>query len=165
MSPAPLIVISGPDGAGKTTQARRLCDALFAIEKRPVHLWSRVGYTPAFNGLKGVGRRLLGRAVPAPASPARDAALRRPVVRSLWVTTALFDLALTYGVLVRWRLLTGRPVVCDRYLSDTAVDLRVAFPDRTVEDGWLWRFVRWVAPEPRGGLPDRPARGRSPPTV
>ncbi|MDA2912109.1 hypothetical protein MYX04_14415, partial [Nitrospiraceae bacterium AH_259_D15_M11_P09] len=59
---------------------------------------------------------------------------RRPAIRRLWVILALLDLLRIYGVQVRlWQIL-GRPVLCDRYVWDSWLDLAINFPDDRVTE-------------------------------
>ena len=145
-----LIVFSGLDGAGKSTQIELLLDHMRQQGQQPVYLWVRGGYTPLFNGVKALLRRLSGgRAVPPSGhSQARTQALRQPWKRRLWLTLAILDLLLVYGWLVRWQQWRGRPVVCDRYVWDTLVDFRLNFPDEAVERWWLWRLFVRLTPAP-----------------
>lgn len=146
-----LIVFSGLDGAGKSTQIARLVTYLEAEGARPTVLWTRGGYTPLFEGLKALARRLSrGRVVPA-AGPSvqRQQALARPRTRRLWLTLAMFDLLWVYGVQVRWLRWRGYVVICDRYLWDTLLDFRLNFPQEAVEYWWLWRLLVHLTPKPQ----------------
>lgn len=145
-----LIVFSGLDGAGKSTQIELLLTALNAQGETPVYLWVRGGYTPLFNAAKSIVRRFSGGRVVPPSgrSEARDKALRQPWKRRLWLLLALFDMMLVYGVQVRWWQLRERSIVCDRYIWDTLVDFRLNFPQETVERWWLWRLLYWATPKP-----------------
>ena len=150
MKRSPIIVFSGLDGAGKTTQINLLLEHLRAEGQRPVYLWVRGGYTPLFVKLKALLRRAPGRAVlpPPGQSTERKQALGKRWVRRLWLTVSLLDLMLTYGVLVRWWRVRGRTVVCDRYLWDTELDFRLNFPQEQVETWWLSRLLTKIVPRP-----------------
>lgn len=143
-----LICVSGVDGSGKSTQIRLLAEWLERRSVTVVSFWSRVGYTPGFLAVKGLMRRMLGSKVPSPGiSPQREAILSNPWMRGCWVGIALVDLALTYAVRLRVALLKGHVVVCDRYLEDSAIDLRMAFglrPERLM----VWKIVSAVCPRP-----------------
>lgn len=145
-----IIVFSGVDGAGKSTQIERLERALVAAGRRPRRLWSRGGYTPLFNGLKSLLRRTSrGTAVPAAGPSAeRTARLQRPWVRRLWLTLAILDLIWLYGVRLRWWRRRGQTVLCDRYLADTALDFKLNFPDEEVARWPLWRALARLTPQP-----------------
>jgi len=145
-----LIVFSGLDGAGKSTQIDLVLDDLRQCGKNPVYLWVRGGYTPLFNLTKSIARKLSGgRAVPPSGqSKARSQALSKPWKRRLWLLLALLDLIFVYGLQVRWWRLRNRPVVCDRYTWDTLVDFRLNFPQEQVEQWWLWRLLMRLTPQP-----------------
>jgi len=145
-----LIVFSGLDGAGKSTQIELVLTDLRAQGRKPVYLWVRGGYTPLFNAAKTVARRLSGGRIVPPSgqSSTRTKAMRQPWKRRLWLVLALLDLIFVYGVQIRWWQMRGRPVVCDRYTWDTLVDFRLNFPEETVEQWWLWCLLLRVTPEP-----------------
>jgi dTMP kinase len=146
----PLVVFSGMDGAGKSTQIEQLVSKWRAEGRRPVRIWARGGYTPGMEWLKRTARRLLGRkVVPGPGPSAqRTQALSRSPVRRWWLRLAILDLMLLYGLAIRWWRLCGRPVICDRYWHDTELDFSLNFPQENVRNWRLWRFLRWVAPQP-----------------
>jgi thymidylate kinase len=151
-----VIALSGVDCAGKSTQRDLLLGHLCALGHEPRTLWTRAGYTPGLETLKRALGFLRGRGK-APRQgisdrpgryPRRAANLGHPLRRRLWLTAALLDLLWTYGLRIRsWRA-RGRVVLCDRYLLDCLVDLRVNFPDDRVEERWLCRLLRRVSVRP-----------------
>jgi thymidylate kinase len=144
-----VITFSGLDGAGKSTQIELLMKQLHRNSREPQYVWTRGGYTPLFERLKGLLRRLPGRIMPPSGhNPQRTQTFRRGWVRRLWLTLALLDLVWTYGVQVRWWRWRGRNVICDRYLWDTQMDFRPNFPQDNVENWWLWRLLARVTPKP-----------------
>lgn len=145
-----IIVFSGMDGAGKSTQIDSLQTALLAAGRRPVTLWSRGGYTPGISLIKSLMRRgSAGTVVPESGpSDSRTQAFERPLVRRTWLSLAIMDLMLLYGVWVRIQKWTGRDVICDRYLEDTALDFQINFPQESVSTWWLWRMLEFVCPRP-----------------
>jgi len=144
-----LIAFSGLDGAGKSTQIELLMDRLRREGLKPICVWTRGGYTPLFEGLKALLRRLPGRTVPpAGNNPQRARAFGKGWVRRLWLVLALLDLAWVYGVQLRWRRWRGQIVICDRYLWDTLVDFRLNFAQERVERWGLWRLLARTAPQP-----------------
>jgi thymidylate kinase len=143
-----LIVFSGLDGAGKSTQIELLRARLVGSGVGAAVLWVRGGYTPGLTAAKTLARRVGGRRIPGPGeSRARTAALRRGWIRRAWLALALADL-LVVGIGIRFRRLRGRTVICDRYLADTLIDFRLNFPAERVERWWLWRLVTRLAPRP-----------------
>lgn len=145
-----LVVFSGLDGAGKSTQIDRLAAHLHGQGRPPVIYWTRGGYTPLFSAAKAALRRLSrGHAVPqAGPSVERDQAMARPGVQRLWLALAMLDLLWIYGVQVRWQRWRGRAVICDRYLGDTEIDFRLNFPQQRLDRWPLWRLLRRATPQP-----------------
>ena len=145
-----IIVFSGMDGAGKSTQIETLRSALVAAGRRPVTLWSRGGYTPGINLIKSLMRRgSAGKVVPESGpSQSRTQAFQRPLVRRTWLSLAMIDLMLLYGGWVRMQKWAGRDVICDRFLEDTALDFQINFPRESVGSWWLWRILKAVCPIP-----------------
>ena len=144
-----LVVLSGIDGGGKSTQIELLKDYYQRQGLSPVCLWTRGGYTSLFNAVKEAARRLSRGQLPTSGpSEQRDELLQRGRIQYLWLTLAILDLIRVYGVQVRWWLLRGRPVLCDRYLWDTLIDFRLLFPGIQVEDWPLWKILVWLTPRP-----------------
>jgi thymidylate kinase len=148
-STAPIIVFSGVDGAGKSTQIEKLSTHLAQHDIPHVHCWSRGGYTPLFNLAKRAVRRLPTVALPEPGPNAqRERLLNKPWIQRIWLTISLLDLALIYAVRIRWWRFCGKVVICDRYLQDTELDFRLNFPDRSISLWPLWQIVSSLCPRP-----------------
>ena len=144
-----IVAFSGVDGAGKSTQIERLLDRFAGLGIRSRYVWSRGGYTPGMERLKGLLRRAPRSAMPAPGdASARSHAFKNGAIRRAWLGLAIVELLWLYGVRIRiWRRL-GLWVVCDRYLLDTRVDFRLRFPADRVERWPLWRLLERVAATP-----------------
>lgn len=144
-----LIVFSGTDGAGKSTQIEKLSNKLTLDGKQTVYLWSRGGYTPLISYFKKIVRKLLGNKLPkAGQSKNRDVMLEKKSVSSIWLFLAIVDLILLYGIYVRFLRVTGKVVICDRYVQDTYLDFKNNFPNGFNSESLLWKFLKFLAPEP-----------------
>lgn len=152
-----IIAFSGTDGAGKSTQIERLKNVLDARGTPQRFVWARGGYTPIMLRLKGLVLRILGRkgggktlqaAGAGPYNQKRQKLLRRKFVARVWLSLAIIDLALLYGVYVRLLSWRGIVVLCDRYVGDTKIDFLRNFPDHFNPSGILWRGLMWLAPRP-----------------
>jgi len=141
--PSKLIVFSGLDGAGKSTQLDLLRRRLDAARIKHVTYWSRGGYTTGMETAKTMVRRLTGRRILPPAgdSPARTQQLKRSWQRRLWLRLAIVDLWALYAIWFRMHLLLGHHVLADRYWQDTLLDFRLNFPHENVESWWLWKSL------------------------
>lgn len=152
-----IIVFSGTDGAGKSTQIAMLNERLQATGRRTRVLWARGGYTPVMLAMKSVVLILLGRRGDtkgfdkdgsAKYVKRRAAMIRRPLVARVWLAAAIIDLILLYGIYVRLLSFADTAVICDRYIGDTRIDFEWNFADRFRPHGLLWRLLVLVAPKP-----------------
>jgi dTMP kinase len=149
-----IIALSGVDGAGKTTQLELLATALRDRGLHPVPFWYRPGYSRELDGLRAAIRRLRPAALPrqGDGSGGRERAFGRPGVRQAWVALALGDALLQYGLKVRALSLSGRIVLCDRYLADGVLDLVLRFPELAAFAERAFAVVRAVSPRPDAAL-------------
>jgi thymidylate kinase len=148
----PVIAIGGMDRAGKSMARSALLEHLEARGYQPVYRWSRVGYTRRIEGAKRLFRRLWGGKAGAGGAsrsyPQRAARMRNPLKRRLWTSVALLDLLWEYAVTARYLRARGRAVVCDRWICDALVDLRVNFPQDRLEERLVWRLLTKLALRP-----------------
>jgi len=144
-----LITFSGIDGAGKSTQAKLLIKNLENRGYCAIYLWSRGGYTSFFEELKILLRKVLPNSVPSSGhSKKRGFLFKKKFIRKLWLSIALADLARVYGITIRFWQMSGKIVICDRYLFDTLLDFKMNFPQEKIESRFLWKFLRWIAVKP-----------------
>jgi len=144
-----IVSISGLDGAGKSTQIEMLSKRLIENHMATKIIWARGGYTPIFEKLKKLIRRI-GRNKLAPPGPSvkRKEQLDNPFVQKVWLIVAIFDLILIWGVYARFLSLLGVVVICDRYINDTLLDFRRNFPKSDIENTIYWYFLSFIAPKP-----------------
>lgn len=144
-----LIVFSGLDGAGKSTQIEILVDYLDSRGWLPKFIWTRGGYTTLFNGLKNLLRKLMGGRVPPPGrNEKRERIMRSKRVQKFWLTIALLDLLRVYAFQIRLWLCFGKIVICDRYLIDTLIDFKINFNNQDVKRWFLYKLLLWASPRP-----------------
>jgi len=91
-----------------------------------------------------LGRRLL----PSGRNEERARVFKKPWVRNLWLSIAILDLMLVYGIYVRISRILGRVIIADRYLWDTWIDFQLNFPDVKIDRWILWRILKGLTPEP-----------------
>lgn len=145
-----IVVFSGVDGSGKTTQIEMLERYLRSRGIKVKRVWARCGYTPLFSLLKSALRKIAyGRLPPPGLTREREVMLRKGWRRSLWLTVAIIDLMLYYSIWMRGLKWTGFVVLSDRYVLDTELDFRRNFPETDVSRWWLWRLLVFLSPRPQ----------------
>ena len=144
-----LISLSGIDGSGKSTQLKLIQNYFEDRNQKFIKLWTRGGNTPGIDMLKNIARKIAGKKLPKSGhSDKRDQMFKKKWIQILWLTLAIFDLCFIYALKIRWNLLIGNAVICDRYLKDTLIDFKIMFPDLNIEKWVLWRFLSLVTPRP-----------------
>jgi thymidylate kinase len=127
-----LLVLSGLDGSGKSTQAGLLAKRLRTEGYDVATVWSR--WEPALSAplIRLAKRRLDTRADAATADYRRFTTAKRRTMQSRWKRT-LWQLMVwsEYAAQINRRLLPHvirrRGVICDRYVYDTLIDIAVNF--------------------------------------
>lgn len=146
-----IISISGIDGAGKTTQIQALLNHFEKNNRNAIRLWSRGGYTPLYNWLKAVIRFFFKRKLPVPGkTEQREKILQSRSGSTIWLTIAIVDLIIYYGVYMRLlELLFRKVIIADRYLIDTYIDFRLNFKNVKFYKWALWKILLFIAPKPK----------------
>ena len=146
---AKLIVFSGIDGAGKSTQINQLTDFITSNGNKVKCLWSRGGYTPGFEFAKKYFRILMGKKLPPKGrTRARQKLMKKGWIVYVWLFIAQLDLLLFYCFYIRFLKWVGYTVICDRYHHDTLIDFKLNFPSMFKEKGILWTLVKLCSPKP-----------------
>lgn len=134
---APMIVLFGIDGSGKTTQAELLCKAVARSICPATYVWAR--WDPYFlRPFLLLGRYLAGRQC-AKLSPrqgdikedlyytnlssTKKRVFRIPAMRIAWKYMVLIEYYFQIKRLLRRNLKNDGVIVCDRYIYDLAADL------------------------------------------
>ncbi len=146
-----MIVFSGLDGAGKSTQIELLKRHYIENKYSVFVFWSRGGYTPGMEYLKKLLRKSKNHKIPAISGHTveRENSFSKPVVRKLWLSFAILDLIYFYSIYLRYKKLTGLKIICDRYFFDTIIDFKLNFPQENVEKWLLWKFMKFVSITPQ----------------
>ncbi len=143
------IVFSGLDCSGKSTQIEFLNDKFNERNQKSLVFWSRGGYTPGFQKLKDLLRLLSGNKLPKSGnSPERDKAFSNSLIRKIWLSIAMIDLFYYYVIYLRFKCFTGYNIICDRYLLDTNIDFKLAYPQNNTEKWLLWRIINFFSLKP-----------------
>jgi dTMP kinase len=144
-----LITFSGLDSSGKSTQIENLELFFNNNKKKTKVIWSRGGYTPIFNFLKIILRRISSNQLPASGdNKKRDQIFEKSWVSNLWLKIAIIDLIIFYGIYFRLINLLGYTIIADRYLYDTYVDWKLNFKNNEFEITFLWKLLEYVSPTP-----------------
>lgn len=145
-----MIAFSGLDGAGKSTQIELIQKFYKKENIKSKYFWSRGGYTPGMEKIKGLLRNSKSNHIPSNRgkSKEREQSFSKPIIRKIWLSLAILDLIYFYGVYIRVKELFGVRVICDRYIFDTSIDFRLNFSQENVNKWWLWRLMLLLAMKP-----------------
>jgi len=144
-----IIVFSGVDCAGKSTQIELLKKEFLGQGIESQSLWSRGGYTPGFELLKKLLRIVIGKKViPFGKSKKKHKTMSNLFIRYLWLVIAMLDLLFLYAIIIRIKSFLGKVVICDRYLGDTFIDFSLNFPNNNFNKMWLWKLLIMATPKP-----------------
>jgi thymidylate kinase len=153
--PSMLIALCGADGSGKTTQADLLVAAFDGCHIRAQRVWSRGGSSRFIQLFTQLARRGSSDAT-GPSDGTDDASVARrramlskPLMRAAWGWLVAIELAAIYARRLRWPLLRGKVIICDRYVLDTWADWAAysGLGADSAKAGYA-RFLRWIAPRP-----------------
>lgn len=127
-----LLVLSGLDGSGKSTQAELLAKRLHREGYDVATVWSR--WEPALSAplIRFAKRRLDPRADAATADYRHFTAAKRQTMQSrwkriLWQLMVWSEYAAQINLRLMPHIIKRRGVICDRYIYDTLIDIAVNF--------------------------------------
>lgn len=137
------IAFSGIDGAGKSTQINLVQEEFLRNNEKAIVIWARGGYTPRINWVKKILRKSNASTIPQAGgkSNKRSQAFQKPMVRKVWLTLAIIDLFILYGIQVRWLQIKNYHIIFDRFLEDTLMDFKLNFPQENVKNWWIWKLL------------------------
>jgi thymidylate kinase len=165
--PAQVVSVSGLDGAGKSSQTLTIQELLADVGADAVVAWMPLGHSPRHRMLR-LMRRTAGRALRISRRPkssgAHGAGGARPAVGNPnpmrgvreqselitqgWVTIVALIQALQHRRAVVRHFGTGRLVIFDRYVLDSAAQLRYFYGAQHRFE-FQKRLVRLVSPSPK----------------
>lgn len=144
-----IICFSGIDSCGKSTQIRLIENYFEGKNIRYKNIWSRGGYTNWFEFIKQWARKLsFGKLPPSGNNKKRTEMFENSKFQKIWLCIALLDLIRLYAVTFRFNCLLEYNIICDRYLWDTYIDFKLAFPDINLEKHILWKILCKLAVKP-----------------
>ena len=143
-----IVSFSGIDSAGKTTQIEKLTACLDGKGVKYKKKWSKARATPVVEILKNLFRK------EKPTEDNEKQAVRREIYKNprkqkLLYIVSLLDLCWFWGVYFRWMGWTYTYLICDRYLWDTYVEIKHDFYSIDIDNSFLWKVVKAVAPKPK----------------
>lgn len=144
-----LIVFSGTDGSGKSTQIRLLINEFHKKGFSTKYIWARGGYTPLFSALKKIFKVTSANKTHSRVkNHLRKRLLNKKWISKIWLNIATLDLLIFYVLYVRIMRNCTDVIVCDRYIQDTLIDFKQNFPDTFNEKSFLWKLLVLFAPKP-----------------
>ena len=143
-----LFTFSGTDGSGKSTQIRLISKYYKKQKIFTEIIWARGGYTNNLQIAKDIFRRIFKKKIPPPGfSRERDELIKNPIISRIWIYFALLDLFAIWVIYIRFNLLMGKYVICDRFIDDTLLDFEINFPQIKVRSMILYKFLRFAIPK------------------
>lgn len=142
-----LISFSGIDSSGKTTQIELLEQFAMANNVPFIKRWGKARGTPGVVFLKEIMRNDKSMNELEKANYREDF-FKDKRRKKLLLVASLIDLCWYFGIYYRLLGLFNKYVILDRYIWDTYVELKTEFEGIDVDRMLLWRFVRFVSPEP-----------------
>jgi thymidylate kinase len=138
-----LIVLTGIDGSGKTTQAQMLVETLRREGLKVSYVWTRweqMLVKPFTKKWKGNIKKVTGVSDGGAKEnkKKKQQLLRNPFLRWLWLFAFFFDYGIQVLVKVRFRLIRKGLVVSDRMFYDSVIDQAVNLGSNR---GWLLKSL------------------------
>jgi len=125
-----ILAFSGIDCSGKSTQIRLIKRFLEGRGERVTVIWYRPGYSNGLDWMRKLVRRVRPGALPSGENTReRQRVFRNPWIRWCWILMAVLDTIFVYGLKARMLSLLGHIVICDRYVEDAVIDLRLRFSE------------------------------------
>lgn len=142
-----IISFSGIDGSGKGTQINLIESYLEQNKVKYKTIWARGSWTPGVEIVKKIVRQDRGFSEEQKEEYRKEARSNSPKQKIILILSIL-DLFWFWGFYYRLICMTGRVLLCDRYVWDTLVDFRVNFSLHNFEEWAIWKLLTKIIPSP-----------------
>lgn len=120
-----IVVFSGIDGCGKSTQIERLVNHYELKKTKYKILWVRPGSTPIFLFIKSVARMLFKSLPKGGRSDKREAMLKTSKIGKIWFYLSFIELLYIFKIKAHILTLFGYKLIFDRYILDAIIDYEI----------------------------------------
>ena len=125
-----IIVFSGIDGCGKSTQIERLTDHFDLSDTKYKILWVRPGSTPFILFMKSIARLLFKSLPKGGRSDKRETLLRQSKIGKIWFYLSFVELLYIFKIKPPILTLFGYKLIFDRYILDSIIDYEIMLDKR-----------------------------------
>lgn len=125
-----IIVFSGIDGCGKSTQIERLTDHFDLGNTKYKILWVRPGSTPFILFMKSIARFLFKSLPKGGRSDKREALLKQSKIGKIWFYLSFVELLYIFKIKPPLLILFGYKLIFDRYILDSIIDYEIMLDKR-----------------------------------
>jgi thymidylate kinase len=152
LHPSYLISFTGPDGSGKTVHAQNLEKSLIICALKSKYYWNRTATSGFIRFFSTIIKRLKHQAPKEketkPGAAGRVERLHNPLLRFVWTYLAAADMVWSYVLKVRLPMLSGKIVVCDRYVFDAAAEMECSLPPHDRLNRLAIKLMLALSPKP-----------------
>jgi len=142
-----IISFSGIDGSGKGTQIELLEKYLKHKNISFKTIWARGSWTPGIELVKKIVRQDKDY-TEEQKDEYRKEARTNPRKQRIILIISILDLLWYWGIYYRLVALSGKLLVCDRYIWDTYIDFKVNFSNYNFDKWVLWKVLLKIIPIP-----------------
>ena len=135
-----IVVFSGIDGCGKSTQIERLTNYFDLNNTKYKILWVSPGSTPIFLFIKSVARTLFKSLPKGGRSDKREALLKRSKIGKIWFYLSFIELLYIFKIKPPLLTLFGYKLIFDRHILDSIIDYEIML-DKSL---FNTRFVQYL---------------------
>ena len=143
-----VISFSGLDCAGKSTQIELLKTHLAEKGYLPEVVWSRGGYTPGIEFLKGLIRKDVRKPEERTEEERKAMVEREPRGGKLLLWLSILDLIRYWSITFKRKSKGNKVLICDRYFWDTFIDFKLRYPQIKFENWLSWKILEKVYQKP-----------------